>query len=295
MHRFSAALVGVVTAIAFTQIAAAADLPRKAPAYAPPPPPPVLSWTGWYVGVNAGWVDATGRVNTDATSLTFPTDPNNTTAMALVATNQFNNSSSGFLGGGQFGYNYQFAPAWLVGFEADIQGSSLRANATTSNAVPTDSLVVGQGRYLTSTSVSTDLDYLGTLRARLGVIATPSVLLYGTGGLAYGGVSSATSMGLVALSGGTNPPPGFTSGSFSGTRTGWTAGAGIEWMFLPNWSTKVEYLHYDLGSATYATGGFAINVGPTSFPGGGTASVATTTTVHFSGDIVRLGLNYKFH
>jgi outer membrane immunogenic protein len=277
----------------------AADLPTKAPepapAYKAPLPAALLSWTGWYGGLNGGYIDANGQVNTDATSLTFPSDPTTTTTMAAAATNQFKHRSSGFLGGVQFGYNYQWAPQFVVGVEADFQGSSLRGDASTSNSVPTNTTFgANTGSWQTSTTVSRRLDYLGTVRARVGVASVPNLLIYATGGLAYGGVKSDTSMTLNGVTPGTNPPPGSTSGSYSGTRTGWTVGGGLEWMFLPRWSTKVEYLYYDLGSATYATGGFAVSTGPTSLPGSGIASVATSTNVHFNGNIVRVGLNYKF-
>jgi outer membrane immunogenic protein len=169
--------------------------------------------------------------------------------------------------------------------------------------------IANGGNWNTTTAVSDHLNYLGTVRARIGVIAWPTLLLYGTGGFAYGGVSSNTSMGINATVNATGSPaealppgspvpgvaPGFTSGSFSGTRTGWTAGAGLEWMFLPNWSAKLEYLHYHLGSATYGTGGYSVNVGPTDLPLTGIAAIATSTTEQFRGDIVRVGLNYQFH
>jgi outer membrane immunogenic protein len=66
-------------------------------------------------------------------------------------------------------------------------------------------------------------------------------------------------------------------------------------MFVPGWTTKLEYLHYDLGSVTYATGGYSIDVGSTSLPGNGIAAIATSTTAQFKGDIVRVGVNYMFH
>ncbi len=145
---------------------------------------------------------------------------------------------------------------------------------------------------MAATTVSSRLDYLGTVRGRLGVLVTPTFLLYGTGGLAYGGVQSNTSINFTNTGGAV---PGFASGSFSDTRTGWTAGAGFEWMFFPNWSAKLEGLYYDLGSATYGTGGYAVNVGPTAFPGSGIAAIATSTTASFKGGIARVGLNYQFH
>src|SRR5262249_60740858 len=68
--RRSLALISAVSFIAFTQYASAADLPRKASAYTPPPPAPILTWTGWYVGLNAGgiWAKNSG-FNDTATSL----------------------------------------------------------------------------------------------------------------------------------------------------------------------------------------------------------------------------------
>ena len=65
-------------------------------------------------------------------------------------------------------------------------------------------------------------------------------------------------------------------------------------MFAPNWTAKLEYLYYDLGSVSYATGGYAVDVGPTGFPGFGTESLATRTTTRFEGNIARVGLNYTF-
>ena len=72
-------------------------------------------------------------------------------------------------------------------------------------------------------------------------------------------------------------------------------------MLSSNWSAKLEYLHYDLGSATYATGGLANDVGPTSLRGTGTAAVATAATntlkgpkIRFNDNIVRVGVNYHF-
>jgi outer membrane immunogenic protein len=274
--------------------ALAADIAVKAP---PPPPAPVYSWTGWYVGLNAGWVDANGDVNTNAAILASPSPPDNATAVASAATNQLNNRSSGFLGGGQFGYNYQFTSVLVAGFEADIQGSSLRGSASTSKSVPAALVIPVPGTWNTNTTVSHRLDYLGTVRARIGLAAAPTLLLYGTGGLAYGKVDLNTSMvinpvGAVLHE---DAPPGFASGSFSGIRAGWTAGGGLEWMFLPNWSAKLEYLHYDLGSATYATGGYSFDTTPTRLVGTGFLTIATSATEHFSGDIVRVGLNYQFH
>ena len=78
---------------------------------------------------------------------------------------------------------------------------------------------------------------------------------------------------------------------FSETRAGWTAGGGVEWMFAQNWSAKVEYLHYDLGTGNFS---WAALGAPTSTFFSGVVYQTETTSVHFRGDIVRAGLNYKF-
>jgi outer membrane immunogenic protein len=262
----------------------AADMPVKA---MKAPPPAYLGWTGWYVGVNAGYIDSVGKTNTDATIVTAGTAAN-ALDIATTATNQFNNGPDGFLGGVQAGYNYQFSPSFVAGVEADIQGTTLRRDFSSTVAA-------GQPffpTWVTTTSVSNRLDYLGTVRARVGVTPTQNLLIYSTGGLAYGGVRSSTQIAFNNT--GFGAPPGASSGSFSDTRFGWTAGGGFEWMFSPNWTAKLEYLYYDLGSASYATGGYAVDVGPTNFPGFGIESIATRTTTRFEGSIVRVGLNYKF-
>jgi outer membrane immunogenic protein len=117
-------------------------------------------------------------------------------------------------------------------------------------------------------------------------------MLYSTGGLAFGRVHSSTQIGFDNTAFGA--PPGATSGSLSEFRFGWTAGGGLEWMLSGNWTAKLEYLYYDLGSASYATGGYAVDLGPTNFSGFGVASLATSTTTRFNGSIARVGLNYKF-
>ena len=276
--------------------ALAADLPSRTYAKAPAMAAPAYNWSGWYVGLNAGWVGGSGSVSNDASIVSTSSIPANAQAMASGATNTAG-TSSGFIGGGQFGYNYQFSHLFVAGFEADIQGLSgahkqsssvtpLQENRESDNIAPV----------VTNSTTTRDLSYLGTLRARVGVLVVPSFLLYATGGLAYGGVKSDTTI-AQSVTNTKNPPPStLTSGSFSGTRVGYVVGGGGEWMLSSNWSAKLEYLHYDLGSATYATGGLANDVGqPTSLQGSGTAAVATSSKVRFNDNIVRVGVNYHFN
>jgi len=210
-----------------TALAAAADLPSRTYAPAPVYAAPMFTWTGFYVGVNAGYG---GDKNT-------------------YSINGFGNiasiTSGGFIGGGQIGYNYQFLGTSIVaGLEADIQGTGIEGKVT----------VLGFG-------LGTKLDYLGTVRARLGYAFADRALFYVTGGLAYGKVNTNV-LNLI---------------SFGGTNTGWTAGAGVEYALTQNWSIKTEYLYVDLGKKTNLI-----------VPG---LSVGVKNTEH----IVRAGLNYRFN
>src|SRR6266576_2185043 len=276
--------------------ALAADLPARTYAKAPATAAPAYNWSGWYGGLNAGWVGGSGSVSNDASIVSTSTAPKNAEAMARGATNTAG-TSSGFIGGGQFGYNYQFSHLFVAGFEADLQGLS-GAHKRSSSVTPLlDDAGEGEGNIasvVTNSTTTLDLSYLGTLRARIGVLAVPSFLLYATGGLAYGGVKSDTTIAQSITNTERPPPSTLTSGSFSGTRVGYVVGGGGEWMLSANWSAKLEYLHYDLGSATYATGGLANDVTPTSLQGDGTAAVATSSKVRFNDNIVRVGVNYHF-
>lgn len=263
-------------------------LPVKAP------PPALLAWTGGYVGVNGGYLNSVGRTNTEALVSPVSTSGEESPNLVNSATNQFNNRSNGFLGGVQIGYNYQFSPSFVAGVEADIQGTSLRRDFSVTNTVTSQY----QGAsWITTATVSNRLDYLGTIRGRIGVTPRPDVMLYSTGGFAYGGVRSSTQINFNNdtanfFGGAFVTPAGSTVGSTSEMLKGWTVGGGGEWMFAPNWSAKLEYLYYNLGSTSYPTGGYIINAG---FPlAGGTAGVVTNTRVRVEGDIVRVGLNYKF-
>jgi len=139
------------------------------------------------------------------------------------------------------------------------------------------------------------LAYLGTVRARFGYLASPTLLAYATGGLAYGNVSG--SAGFTT----TNPaypaigfgPTWGTANFFSATRAGWTLGAGFEWMFAPSFSVKAEYLYYDLGSVTYVLGSSGAVALP-GFVGAGSQwfTNASTVSTRYSGNILRVGLNY---
>ncbi len=274
----------------------AADLPSRkaAPVYVAPPPAPM--WTGFYVGLNAGGTFG-GNELVNVGTYGLSSNPALAgslavaSASALAGTGNFSINNGGFIGGGQIGYNWQWN-SFVLGLEADIQG--IAGSNSTATAV-TGAGIAGFPLNALSGTVSTSktLDYLGTVRGRIGYLFTPTLLVYGTGGLAYGGANASTSV-FQSLSG--PVAPGLqtvfgTTGSYSDTLVGWTAGAGLEWMFMPNWSAKLEYLYYDLGTVSYGSGVVA------SMAAGGAnffTNVVSTTT-KFDGHIVRAGVNYHFN
>jgi outer membrane immunogenic protein len=203
--RLITALGATVVAIGLATAASAADMPArnytKAPAYVNPG----YNWTGFYLGVNAGG------------------------AWSKAGTNF--GDASGFVGGGQIGYNWQAMGSPLVlGLEADIQGTSLKNSAT-----------VG------AVSAEAKVPAFGTVRGRIGY-AWDRFMVYGTGGWAYTDTkASATS-------------PGF-SASDSKWGSGYTLGGGLEWAFAGPWSLKAEYLYVKARSVDLSLGGVPVSTG----------------------------------
>ena len=179
-------------------IIAPPPLYTKAPYLKAPVMPVGNVWSGWYGGVNAGYIDGSRATNTDAVVTSNSSDPTTAATIASGATGQVSNRNGGFIGGAQFGYNYMVSQMVLAGLEADIQGSSLRGNASTNTQVLTATTAgPNTGTLLTNIAASRSLDYIGTVRGRLGATVTPNLLLYATGGLAYGAVKSSTAINLT--------------------------------------------------------------------------------------------------
>ena len=266
--KFTKTLVAALAATTIAGSALAADLPsRKAPpvAYAPLP---VMTWAGFYVGVNGGY-NFGGSNQTNIVGAT----PFLGTLVAAGLVTSVPSKREGFIGGGQIGYNWQFG-ALVVGLEADIQG--IAGNKNNGSVITTGPQIAG----FIVNSVQSKLDYLGTVRGRFGFAVAPTVLLYATGGLAYGGVKQST---LVY-----NPVVGPAGGAFasntSSTKVGYTAGAGVEWMFAPQWSVKFEYMYYNLGTTRSVAGDITGN-NPTEF---------LAYSRRNDGHIARAGVNYRF-
>lgn len=284
--------------------------------------PPAMTWTGFYAGLNAGYAwDASPGVSTTGSPIQTDLDQyfcscfgfntpyapgslTHTGASGVAATGKARAGADGGLGGAQIGYNHQF-DRFLVGLEADIQsvhargrGSFLGGAFTTPDGLDPDSA-------LSAADQDKTVDWLGTLRGRLGYLVTPSLLAYATGGLAYGGASAHSNIFQHWAAGGDNPFFGYllqSSGArshFAGALVGWTAGGGFEWMFAPNLSLKGEYLYYDLGGASWASSPLA-TVYQDIFPpfwdwAARSNAVLARSSTRFDGHLVRAGLNYHFN
>jgi len=241
-------LATTITSLLMLGSAGAADMVR--PVYkAPVAPPPAPTWTGFYVGVNVGGA----RAKSD---LDFGIPP------ALVFAS-VDNTFSGVIGGAQIGYNWQTGP-FLLGVEADFQGSSLKGTLTAPCAVV---FCVPAGL---SASYSQSIPWFGTARARVGY-ARDIWLIYATGGYAFANLET----NAVATAG-----PVIAQYSASEIRSGWTAGAGIEVAFAPNWSAKLEYLYADFGNTRTTWSAFGVPV--------------VFDDARLTMNVVRGGVNYRF-
>lgn len=264
--------------------AAAADLRpvRKAPV--PPPIPVGYSWTGFYIGVaaGAGFGDqrGTNSIFLPANSVTNSLG----TDGILTLQNNRNGNDAFFVGGGQIGYNWQATPGfgWVWGIEADIQyvdmgrsggGTFVPANYT---FIPTTGLSRGLAFAPPPATVisngASGLDFFGTVRGRIGY-AFDNLLLYATGGFAYGGGDDR---------GGLNDDD---------IRFGYAAGGGLEYGFSRNWTVKVEGLYVSLDRRNRGFQGTAVfdpatnTVTPNSLGSG-------FRDLDFG--LVRAGINYRF-
>ncbi len=260
-----------LAALAIASSAAGADL-RTMPTKAPPPPPPAFSWTGCYIGGNAG-----GIWERDTATMTFSEPVNIGIARAVTAgaiPTSFSYDRGSWLAGGQLGCNYQVTN-WVLGVETDIDATHLNGGQSISTS--------GIGGFFPLTSaVNQEMTWIGTTRGRFGVIMGSNVMLYGTAGVAYGNVK------YSYLLNNTPAGPIATLATDSATQVGWTAGGGVEVGF-DRWSVKGEALWYDLGSHTLTA--------PCTLVGGGvcsTPNAAFFTKFENHGIIARVGLNYRF-
>lgn len=264
MRYLSIAVIAAASTIALTQLAFAADLPVKAPA------PLASNWTGFYIGGDIGgaWSRNTGTFSPLPTPFDFG-------AFGISG----NNGGSGFIGGFHAGYNWQFAPTWVAGIEGDwswTKASGSFAQIWSLNPPP--------GTLVNSfTNMSSTLDWLASIRGRLGYLVTPNLLAYGTGGVAWGKFDYAASD-----SNGFSGVNSYTaSAAVSCTQAGYVVGGGLEWAITNNWLLRGEYLYYRLNSAPTVVAQNSANNRFQNTPSGYSWS---STNIN----VARLGLSYKF-
>jgi outer membrane immunogenic protein len=270
--------VAIVALTAAGAVAAqAADLPTtKGPPPTPVFVPPPFTWTGFYIGLNAGGIFSSG-----SRSLTL-VDPNAGVDGAFLNSalpGGLGNGNSGFIGGGQAGYNWQTG-AFVFGVETDFDGTTLSNSRNLTGAGFFDPYIGATDNLTLHSKVS--LDWLGTTRGRVGWVVTPDnrLMIYGTGGVAYGGGSANVSFY-------DNATGAFWSGNPSSSRVGWTVGAGAEYAFTNNWTIRGEYLYVDLGSSNFTSIGNP--AAAFAFPG-----VYAQGHINYDASIFRLAVNYKF-
>jgi len=244
-------------------------LPVKSPRIVPPAP--IYDWSGFYLGVHAGygWDPATATF--DPIAYGTATAQLGVNVTAATAPFSLSVNPDGWLGGLQAGYNWQ-AGALVYGLEADVSWSRIKDDTARPFSV-TASSDGDDPSFTGSVRLKQELDYFGTVRGRVG-LASNTLLLFATGGLSWGHVKTTfETFGLVNAA---NSPLTSLSATSDKMRFGFSLGGGAEWAFVPTWSVKAEYLYIDLGKGDTLT-----------LPGGVAVS-------DFHMHLVRAGLNHSF-
>lgn len=285
--------LALLAATAFAGQAFAADMAVKARPMAALAP--VMTWTGFYFGINGGgaWMDGP--------SMTYRDLAIGDTVQAYAPSTVNPSSSTSGLVGVHAGYNWQVAPTWVIGIEADWDWTNLNASGTNNLVGATNSLGQTLGVLRDTVSLQTKVNWLASVRGRLGY-ASSNWMLYGTGGVAFADMDFNASVNCVGPVNGAGtlcdaPGQSIRPTGFNDTRVGWVAGAGLEFKPAANWIFGVEYLYYRFDDTN--TGG-----GSWSFPNGQPAPFYLCTTAgqncaRFSYDdvtvqTVRARLSYQF-
>jgi outer membrane immunogenic protein len=267
-------LLASVGAVALSGSAAlAADLPSQAPPPVYVPPVPIFTWTGIYVGGQVGYAWASGANRVSGV------DP----ITGIAFNTSIGQNPNGVIGGANVGYNYQI-PAWswfsssgvVIGLEGSVDGTSL--TNTAAFAFPDG----------TSLTARTRAEIQGSIRGRLG-IAWDRLLVYGTGGVAFGGFKTDFNIFGPAFVSPAGVPFGAFGGTsnFSNTRVGWTVGGGIQYAITNNWSVRAEYRFTDWGrinNTLFSGDTFAV-----AFPG-----IGFVGNRRIQQNQVQVGFDYKF-
>jgi len=259
----SAALV----ALAIWHPAFAADMPVKVP---PPAPAAIApSWSGFYLGGNVGaaWQSA-------------PTwnffDPNGVLAPAGITAG----TTLSAIGGLQGGYNWQFAPKWVLGVEGDFSWTSLHDNRTLAQVFFAGGGLDGGA----SAPMHVNTDWLSSVRGRFGYTGWNNTLLYVTGGAAWAGVKY--NFHGQQLAGGAFPGD-VADFVTSTTKAGWVLGGGVEWMATPNILFRAEDLYYNIDAGI--TGSGLIHPPVAAFP-----LPVGVNWPNYNVQVARVAASYKF-
>jgi outer membrane immunogenic protein len=225
---------------------------------------PVWSWSGCYAGVNVGYV----RGDDDALDAPFTEGPFAGLGFSWDSAGPpyetIGSDSSSAIGGGEVGCDYAVPLGGVqvvIGAAADISALGLSGEGTSALA--------------SDVHTSFDVDWAATVRARLGIAASPQLLVYATGGYAAAGID------VRAFDLSTVPTLGTMDVSGGGTQSGWVLGGGAEWRFAENWSVSAEYLHFDFDDI--------VATGPATFPPGAFPRFENDITF----DTVRVGIKFR--
>jgi len=284
----------VLGCIAFAALAAAdpavaADLTAK-PVYKAPAAvaPPASSWTGFYVGGNLGWGwDDPRAVQSDTIEAAFAGGPN------FFVPSTVSGKSNSLLGGAHIGYNWQFAPTWVAGVEADWDFAHFSKSGTV-GPLPVNFPNFGLSPTDPGTSFSaqTRVTDPWSIRGRLGYSPQPVWMIYATGGFAQVGLKlngNTSCAPLACILAAAQAPA-----TVSATRSGWVAGAGVEYMQPGSpWIVGFEYLYYGFDGSNIANAAFVP-------AGAGGSCAAGQACLHYAvGDFnvqsIRFRLSYKFN
>jgi outer membrane immunogenic protein len=210
-----------------------------------PKPPETFNWAGCYLGGSLGYAwgrdfDTETVAATGLLSGSSPTDSANANGAKL---------------GGYLGCNWQLGAPWVIGAEGDGEWANLRGTTTFPNTGPP------------SDFYDTHIDNQSSIRARVGYLLEPRLILYATGGVAFASINEHDVLAAAGV---------FTDNST--TRTGWTLGAGLDYALTDRWIGRIEYRYANFGTFSYNSAVF----GPV------TESHKTTENAF------RLGLAYKF-
>ncbi len=289
MRTFLIAAVAVLGATA----AQAADIAER-PYTKALPPSPAYNWTGFYAGVNVGYGfgdQSAGFAAGDPFIQQLTSGPGFPPGTQIPSAAY---DMKGVTGGIQLGYNFQVAPQWVMGLETDFNGLDFNASAASTFRLGP---MLGMSDVV-GLAANQKADWFGTLRGRIGWLPADRLLVYGTGGLAYGQIKE-----TLVFNGAPNSSAGSGSsnvgfrcsatglgcfvGSSSKIEIGYAAGAGVEYAISRNVTLRAEYLYVNLGKTStrasavtsmipYAPASFVANFGDFDF------------------NVVRAGVNYRF-